>query len=92
MRRRRAFLSGTASLAGRTRSVGPWPLAVSDLGCRGDLGNDGINHLGIAIHGRPFGKLYAGSPDELFAGRDTVIEGVLGKLRWGSEPVLAIAG
>jgi type I restriction enzyme, R subunit len=45
-----------------------------------------------ALYEPPFSNLHAGGPDELFAGHETVIEGIFEKLRRVRENVLAMAG
>jgi type I restriction enzyme R subunit len=40
----------------------------------------------------PFSNLHAGGPDELFAGHESVIEGIFEKLRRVRDNVLAMAG
>jgi type I restriction enzyme, R subunit len=45
-----------------------------------------------ALYEPPFSNLHAGGPDELFAGHETVIEGIFEKLRRVRDSVLAMAG
>lgn len=45
-----------------------------------------------ALYEPPFSNLHAGGPDELFAGHESVIEGIFEKLRRFRDSVLAMAG
>ena len=45
-----------------------------------------------ALYEPPFSNLHAGGPDELFAGHESVIEGIFEKLRRIRDGVLAMAG
>lgn len=45
-----------------------------------------------ALYEPPFSNLHAGGPDELFAGHESVIEGIFEKLRRVRDSVLAMAG
>ena len=45
-----------------------------------------------ALYEPPFSNLHAGGPDELFAGHEAVIEGIVEKLRRVRDNVLAMAG
>ena len=45
-----------------------------------------------ALYEPPFSDLHAGGPDELFAGHESVIEGIFEKLRAVRNNVLAMAG
>ena len=45
-----------------------------------------------SLYEAPFSNLHAGGPDELFAGHDSVIEGIFEKLRQVKNAVVGLAG